>query len=118
MIAFINGTIVVDTESQTALEDVRRFLETAPVIIGGEQDCEFFLSQPSGNNVYFDDEEYQTNVIITVYGRLRWVDMDEVVSEYQAFFDAVTKRFWVEFHNVEICDCYRTDVRRFNEIPE
>lgn len=116
MIAFVNGTIVVDTDSQTALEDVRRFLETAPVIAGGEQDCEIFLNQPSGNNVYSDGEEYQTAVILTLYGRLRWVDMDEVVNEYQAFFEALSNQFWVDFHNVEICDCYRTDVRRFIEV--
>lgn len=118
MIVFINGSIVVDTDSSTALKRVRAFLESAPEIVSGERDCEFFLNQPSGTNVYNDGEDYQTLVVITVFGRLRYVTFDGVVEQYEAFFNALQKRFWVDFHNVEITDCYRTEVRRFNSVSQ
>jgi len=117
-IVFINGTVVVDSHSETALEDVRLFLETAPKIVSEELDCEFFLNQPSGYNVYDGEDEYQTLVIITLHGRLRYVTVDSVSAEYEAFFKALESSFWVDFHNVEIIDCYRTEVRRFNSVSE
>lgn len=119
MIVFINGSIVVDTDSSTALERVREFLGSAPKIVSEELDCEFFLNQPSGTNVYdADGEEYQTLVTITVFGRLRYVTFGGVVEQYEAFFDALQKRFWVDLHNVEIADCYCTEVRRFNSVSQ
>ena len=117
-IVFINGSIVVDTSSETALEDVRLFLETAPKIMSDELDCDFFVNQPSGYNVYWDGRDYQTLVIITLHGRLRYVSVESVSAEYRAFFKALESRFWVDAHSVEITDCYRIETCRFNSVSQ
>lgn len=101
---YINGSILIDTNSTTPLEDVAAFLEKAPKIVGGERDCEIFVNQPPGYNWSFSEGEFQTRVILTLCGSLRYTYFGDTVSEYKAFFEELKKNFSIESETVLIYD--------------
>lgn len=97
---YINGSILVDTNSATALDDVVDFLEKSPQIVGWEQDCMVFVNQPPGYNLGF----FETRVVLTLCGNLRHTYFNDVVSQYKVFFEELKKNFSIESETVLIYD--------------
>lgn len=110
---YVTGAICVDTYSENALNKVKEFLETAPKITGSERNADIFLNQPSGHNAGnygFDeignviDKEWDTRVIITIFGTLRDRTKYKTKKEYKEFIMALSQydNFDIDYSSVKI----------------
>lgn len=123
MWTYVTGSIVIDTFSKNAVDEVREFLKTAPEITGSEQNVEYYLTQPYTPNTfssYFDheknewvEEEYDTRVIITLYGCLRDRDIETTKKEIEKFLEAVSNVFDNEQKSIEMKTILVTDYEKF-----
>lgn len=96
------AVFVVNTFSPIAITKVERFLLTAPQITGREGYAQIFLNQPEGFNHYDIDKEFQSEVVITIYGNLRDKSVRKTRSEVKDFIAALNEKFYVRCSSVKI----------------
>lgn len=94
----IVAVLDVDTGHQMQTDKdvdvIRKALEAAPKITGGERPADVFVNLLSGfNGVTFDDDSnpihHQSRVVITIIGNLRDRSREQTEKEWQAFKDFI-----------------------------
>jgi hypothetical protein len=108
---YVIGSICVDTHSDNAVEKVKNFLDIAPKITGSERDVDIFLNQPIGYNCYesdfdkngiFIEHEYESRVVITLFGTLRDRQKQQTQEEVLNFMQYLMKNFDIEYQSITV----------------